>query len=80
MEHMYMSLEESIAKKAKLEDYFSINELKGIVQDVFKGLNALESYSLCHLNVKPSNILFSTKDNIYKLSDYGIVSTDQKGK
>lgn len=50
----------------------SVEQMLALAVDVASGLHYAHSLGLIHCDLKPSNILFSDDERIYKLTDFGL--------
>jgi serine/threonine protein kinase len=58
---------------------FKNNEIQNIILSISNGLNHLHKHNIIHRDIKPENILIS-KNNVYKISDFGVSRLDNKTK
>ncbi len=56
---------------------FSERDAARVLRQILRGLAALHGRGVAHLDLKPSNICFSTKDEdaVIKIIDYGLART-----
>lgn len=60
------SLQEIIEEEKEME------EAQGIIEDILKGVAYLHEVGVVHGDIKPANILVSSKLNVAKLCDFGL--------
>ncbi|KAL4476389.1 hypothetical protein ABPG74_010122 [Tetrahymena malaccensis] len=48
------------------------NQIYAIAQQLLQGLSVLHSLNIIHLDIKPENILYCSKQNLFKIADFGI--------
>jgi NIMA (never in mitosis gene a)-related kinase 1/4/5 len=73
------TLSDLIRKYDKNFRKFNETEVKNVIVSIAKGLDHLHQNKIIHRDIKPENILV-TKDNIYKISDFGVSRLDNKTK
>ncbi len=69
-----LNLEERLKKTGKLDT----TEWLVLADNTLRGLNAIHEASFVHLDLKPSNIIYGSKDETYVIVDLGISKFQRK--
>lgn len=74
------SLEQRIARYAQARTPMPVNEAVRIFRQVSLGVGAAHREGVIHRDIKPANILIRTRDEVAKVTDFGIAKAEEDAR
>ena len=68
----------SLSEYLKEKNHVNPNEIKSYAKQILTALNFCHQQHICHLDIKPANILFDD-NKIVKVADFGLAQISKKG-